>query len=420
MQKSTDSQPIQIVNVGILDLRKATKESLPAGSKLVNVGIIVHDQDPRDLLAGVSMVNTGPIRKAPPAGEWGMSMGPVVVTRGMLEEYEVPLNLCAMGPIEIDPDVEMQTLERKMGILHTMGPVICPEHLLPAVQSKVIGAMRPISSYRCPPSVQFVRGKVVIDQDYLIKLADSTEFAVLGHLQVSEVLDNDLIQKKLTKLYVTGGLTCHVENLDAIQSVLADRTTEIKTIPAGHALVIEPLTLDNVTLTSLPSPKLYCTRQVQITPDADPAILSIALETLICEELVICPASLKPVIRSKGDWFKTRLVVYEGTLWHVDDELYLGEHHFDFLEDKATLLVEGELFIDQAVSPQTLSAALHKVHNLGVIWCTPEQIVALRPLLGLKNGDLLDSTVIKKQAPEMQEALDFGSAKYFNIPYVTL
>lgn len=414
---NAEPKPVQVVNVGALDLRKANKASLPPGSKLVNVGIIICDTDPADLLAGVSMVNTGKVLKSPPAGEWETAVGPVVITRGMLEGRTAPLNLCAMGPIDIDPDVKIEDVEQ-IGVLTALGPISCPEHLMSAVHPKIVGAMAPVSSYRCPPTAQYVRGKVVLDDNYLAGLADGVEFAVLGKLHVPEVVDDDLIQKKLGQLYVTGGITCHAENLAAIQSVLADKAKSIKVIPAGFALVTKPLTLDDITLASLPSSKLYCTRRVTISPDIDASLLA-KLETLVCEDLVLCPASLKEAVRDKGDWFKTRLVLYEGTLWLVDGEQDLAQHHFEFLEGKATLFVDGELHIDQAVLPQTLSESLAKVHNLGVIWCTPEQMGALRSLLGLHDGDLLDATATKEETPQVEEEPS-GGAKYVNAPYVVL
>jgi hypothetical protein len=416
---NAEPKPVRVVNVGALDLRKATKQSLPPGSKLVNVGMIIYDDDPGDLLAGVSMVNTGPVVKSPPEGQWETAVGPVVITRGMLEGRAEPLNLCAMGPLDIDPDVTVEEIGNHLGVLSAMGPVNCPEHLMSAVHPKIVNAMAPVSSYRCPPTAQYVRGKIVLDDNYLAGLADGTEFAVLGELQVPEVLDDDLIQKKLGQLYVTGRITCHAENLAAIQAVLADKTKSIKAIPAGFALVTKPLTLDDTTLASLPSSKLYCTRRVNIDPDVDASLLGEKLETLICEDLVLCAASLKQAVRDKGDWFKTKLVLYEGALWAVGGEQDLSEHHFEFLEGKATLVVDGELHIDQAVSPQTLSESLAKVHNLGVIWCTPEQMGALRPLLGLHDGDLLDATAVKEEAPQPEQEPDFA-AKYVNAPYVVL
>ena len=104
----------------------------------------------------------------------------------------------------------------------------------------------------------------------------------------------------------------------------------------------------------------------------------------------------------------------------MEGEQDLAEHHFEFLEGKATLLVGGELHIDQAIAPQTLSESLAKVHNLGVIWCTPEQMAALRPLLGLHDGDLLDATAVKEETPQVEEEEPDYGAKYVNAPYVVL
>lgn len=421
MTENTASKPVKVVNVGVLDLRNATRETLPPGSQFVNVGMIVYDGDPAELLAGVRVVNTGPIHKSLPPGEFETIMGPVVITCGFLEGRDSPINLFAMGPIDVDPDIPVQDVEEKLGLLSAMGPISCPEHLLAAIQPKVAGAMGPVSSYRCPPSAQFVRGKVVLDRDYLGGLADGTEFAVLGNLVVPAVLDNDLIRTKLTSLYVTGRITCHAENLAAIQACLADRSKRVKTIPAGYALVTAPLTLDEAALASLPGSRLYCTRRVEVSPGTSPAVLEERLETLVCEDLVLCPASLKEAIRGKGDWFKSRLVIYEGTLWQVDGEQDLAAHHFEFLEGKATLLVEGELRIDQAIAPQTLTDSLAKVHNLGTIWCTPEQMDVLRPLLGLHDGELLDATMVEETVePETEEAPGTKAISFVNSPYVAL
>jgi len=44
---------------------------------------------------------------------------------------------------------------------------------------------------------------------------------------------------------------------------------------------------------------------------------------------------------------------------------------------------------------------------------------ALRPLLGLQDGDLLDATAVKEEAPQDEEEPS-GGAKYVNAPYVAL
>ena len=98
----------------------------------------------------------------------------------------------------------------------------------------------------------------------------------------------------------------------------------------------------------------------------------------------------------KSNWFETRAIFYDGELWVVDDERELPAYSFEMLEGKATLVVFGELRVDPAITPQTLSDRLDKVHNLGVIWCTPEQTEPIQARLGLRDGELEDSTVTEE------------------------
>jgi len=58
-----------------------------------------------------------------------------------------------------------------------------------------------------------------------------------------------------------------------------------------------------------------------------------------------------------------------------------------------------------------LAARLAKVHNQGVIHCTPEQMGVIQARLGVHDGILQDST--QKEEPETQDEQDFiGNANY--------
>jgi hypothetical protein len=392
METQSTERRIAIMNVSVLDLRRASAESLAQVSHLTNVGKVLCTGDPSKLLAGRVMLNVGKVVSVPLDATFTKISGPMTVARDFFKGRDKPTGLIVSGPLDFDPDVPAEEIEKGLGPLIVSGPLTCPEHLRNAIQPNICSVSGPVRSYHCPPSVPFVRGTVALDEDYLDALEDSSEFAVLGRLRLPDVISNDLLTKKLRKLYVTGSIECHAENLQALQGCLVDKSKRIKVIPTGYTLVEGPLVLDEAALESLPGPKLYCTGRVEVSPDTAPATLDQNLKGLIGEDMVFCPAALKEAMASKGDWFATRLVVYEGVLWIVDDERQLAPHHFELLEGKATLVVFGELQIDQAVAPQTLSDRLDKVHNLGAIWCTPEQMEVLRTLIGLRDGELLDAT----------------------------
>ena len=66
------------------------------------------------------------------------------------------------------------------------------------------------------------------------------------------------------------------------------------------------------------------------------------------------------------------------------------------------------LTIGADIDPRVLADRLSKVHNLGEIRCTPDQMGAVQARLGINEGELVDST--------QAEAADAGS----NIGYLTL
>ena len=79
---------------------------------------------------------------------------------------------------------------------------------------------------------------------------------------------------------------------------------------------------------------------------------------------------------------------------------------------KATLVVTGELTIAPDVTAQMLAERLLKVHNMGRIVCAPEQMAVIESRLGLREGQLVDST----QKPEEDETeADAGGIGNVNI-----
>jgi hypothetical protein len=407
---------IAVKNVGVLDLRKSGVEDIARLAKIVNVGLVLCPGDPAETLAGVSMVNTGHVMPVPGDVEFQLEQGKTVFSRAYFEGREGPLDLLVMGSSQVDPDVPEEEIESKLGRLVVVGSLSVPEHLEDAVRRKILSVAGSVHTYRCPASAQFTHGTLTLDEGYLEKLADGSEYAVLGDLRVPRVLPDALLRRKVSALYVTGSITCHQENVATLREVLASEGVSIKTIPAGFTLVEEPLVIDSAALDSLPGDRLYCTKRVQIESDVSPAALDAQLAALIGKELVFCPAALGSVIAKKTDWTVTQVVLYEGVLWIVDDERQLPAYALEALEGVATLAVFGELSLDPTIAPEVIAAHLAKVHNMGQISGTPEQLAAIEPLLGMRDGNLADATATEapaKEPAQEEEEYEFrGNAGY--------
>jgi hypothetical protein len=388
---------ISVKNVGVLDLRKSAAEDIARIAKIVNVGLVLCPGDPAETLAGVSMVNTGHVMQVPGDVQFQLEQGKTQFSRAYFEGREGPLDLLVMGSSQVDPDVPEGEIESKLGRLVVIGSLSVPEHLEEAIRRKILSVAGSVHTYRCPPSAQFTHGNLTLDEGYLEKLADGTEFAVLGDLRLPHALPDALLRRKFGALYVTGSITCHQENAAALREVLASEGVPFKTIPAGFTLVEEPLVIDSAALASLPGDRLYCTKRVQIEPDVSAAALDEHLAALVGKEMVFCPSALGSTI--------------------ADDERQLPTFALEALDGVATLAVFGELSLDPGIAPETIAVRLAKVHNMGQISATPDQIAALEPLLGMHDGDLVDTTRVEeapaKEPEQEEEAFEFrGNAGY--------
>ena len=109
-------------------------------------------------------------------------------------------------------------------------------------------------------------GKVKLDQAFLDSLDDASTLVVVGRLDMPEVLQDDLVRRKIAELRLVGRLRCHEENLAAIRARLQGGSAQpsMKVIPEGFTLYDHPLVLDGRILPALGASRIYCTDRVEV------------------------------------------------------------------------------------------------------------------------------------------------------------
>jgi hypothetical protein len=229
-------------------------------------------------------------------------------------------------------------------------------------------------------------GSLTMDETFLKGLEDGSELVILGSLRLPEVLPGELIEKKIARLNVNGGIRVHQANAELIQARLSNGAGKMTVIPEGYTLVSKPLVLDDTVLAALPSPNLFCLELVQVDPSTSPELLDERLEQIVVKDALLCPVAMKGIMSRKCNILQTRAIFYEGALWLVDGSEQIAASRFEYLDGKATLVVTGALTLDEALEPGVLASRLAKVHNMGAIRCTPEQKGALQARLGLNEG----------------------------------
>ncbi len=376
----------KIGNVNLLVLHNPTESSVAAFQNIGNVNVLVYNREKADLMQRLHIGNVNLVVEVEPQTRVEQVMGQMTLSRDQFKGTGAPLCLVVMGQVIVDRDVPAEDIDQRLQKLVVMGQLIYPEPLTGVIEPKA-RVMGQTAAY--PPHAQVKTGDLTLDATYLGSLVDSTDLAVIGSVRIPRVLPNDLLQRKLGKLYVWGSILVHEENAQALNEKLVRKTEEMTVIPAGYMLVDRPLDLNGSLLEFLPERRLFCSERVTIGADVDAALLDQYVDAIQSEELILCPLALKGVLARKCDMFATRAVFYEGELMLVDDARHLYADRLNQVAGKLTLVVTGELVIDPGVSPQALNEKVLKVHNLGHITCSPDQITVIEAHLGLHEGKVV-------------------------------
>ena len=373
-----------IGNVNVLDLRRATAESVADIVRIGNVNILLYSRATAPLIHKLNLGNINVSAEVPEEAQ--VATGQVIISREYFQERKQPVFLAVTGQVLVKPDVAPEDVEKGLQGLVVVGQIVCPEPVLGMIQAKTKQLVGQSKAY--PPGGRLITGSLVMDEAFLKGLDEASDLVILGSLRMPRAVSNDLLAQKLGKLHVTGGIRVHEENADAIQTHLSNGARKMTVIPAGYALVENPLVLDDAVLEALPASKLFCLERVEVEAATSPDVLDERLAEIVVQDLLLCPAGLRGVMSRKCNILETQTIFYDGELWLVDGADELSASRFEYLTGKATLVVTGVLTIDPELEPRVLADRLAKVHNQGVISCTREQRGAIQARLGLSEGVL--------------------------------
>ncbi len=395
-----------IGNVNILDLRSATEASIAEIHEIGNVNVAITTKNTAYLFQRLKIGNVNTIVEIPDKVNFYQSFGRIVMGKEFFDQLEVPTYVLGFGQTIILPDVTTEEITDKLAGLSVFGQLIASAPIKGLLQARGAKVFGETESYI--PLASFHLGSLTLDVADLELMQDSSELTVIGSLEVPKALPGGLFAQKITKLSVTGKILCHAENQAEVMASLVEKVKKIQIIPAGYWLVNQPLLLDNYLLESLPAKKLFCNELVRLEKEVTLESLKAGLESVIGKGLVLCPAGLRGVFSQICNPLENKVIFYDGDIWLISDALHLTASQLAAFSEKLTLLVEGSVEIDPDVPASLLEEKLARVHNLGSIRCTPDQMRVIRSRMGMNEGALNDSS-LPNQETESEDANHTGN-----------
>lgn len=379
-----------IGNVNVLDIRKATLDSVAGIRQIGNVNVLLFSAGSSHLVTRLNIGNINASVEVPDEAKTHTSVGRQVLNKDFLAQVNEPFFLLSIGQVLIEPDILPVEIEEKISGMAVVGQLVCPEPVLGVVQSKTKQVIGETVAY--PIMAKFVSSSMTLNPASLLSLADGTEMAVVGSLTIPETVDNEILLQKISGLYVSGNITLHEENLAALQPRLVKSDQKITLIPKGYTLVEKDLLLDPYLLDVLPSRNLYSTGNVVIDAKVTASQLDEAINSIITLKKIYCPAGLRSILKNKSNLLQTDVLFYDGVLWRVENETTITQQQFNEIEDKVSIIVEGVLTFDDQISVETLKSKLARIDVMGIVRCTPDQIGVVETKPGVREGLIQDST----------------------------
>jgi hypothetical protein len=376
---------ITVKNVNILDLRKTPKATFDKIRLIKNVNMLLVSPETASYLLGIPSKNINVVAEMPADAEMVTCMSELTINANYLSNSASRKLLVIMGRVIVEPDVTPSLIDAKIAGIALMGKLICPESLVGPLHAKASMLMGKTVSY--PQGAVLVARSLTLDDGFLQSLNDGAHVVVSGSLRVLDDVSSALIERKIKTLQAYGSILCRQEHALAIKSRLAN-TGRMTVIPTRHRLVDGNLALDEQTVQVLEHEQLFCMGDILIGGHVDSKALDRAIAKIKSLGVILCPATLKDVLKTKCDMLDNQVILVEGTLWYVDEDRQLLPDQFEYIDGPITMVIRGELTIAADVTAQAILDRVAKIHNMGEISCQLEHISAIEARLGIREGDV--------------------------------
>ena len=247
-------------NIGVLNLTKATVETLKGIQKLENIGLLITAKEQTNNLTHIAMENIGDQVVIEGSKDLGIVMrnGEMDIKESFIKDSEKELFFILNGRLIVE-DMEYELLKNINGIVLN-GQMIAPEKIYGALshRTKINGE---VLTY--PEGFVYLKEDFNLQEENLFGLEHHSRIA-LGSLEVLKEIDRDLVEEKIEKLFIMKELITTKNILRWIAPRIENYGKVAKTIvPEGYDYY-EELTINEENLSTFADGKIFVKNKLKV------------------------------------------------------------------------------------------------------------------------------------------------------------
>lgn len=350
-------------NIGLLDLRKATEETLKEIGKIESIGMLVYSEKQMAAISHIKQVNVGLAMPLPEGVEFVVQNGKYDLTRTILQSLPSQVVVMVNGKVTVDPIGDTALLD-KIYRMTVNGKLVIQEGDYAALAPRIqINGVSMVYS----ADETFVEGTFELNDVNLYGLAEGSQLFV-DTISALEAFDEGLFDETIKSIRVSRYLVASQHVIRKLARKISNYLEiEKYIVPDGFAYY-ESLKLDDMQLEQLKSDQLFIRSSLDILCSAD--ALKQKVKQIIAREVSVSQAVYSEI---KGILEQVSQVkILDPSAVKNMSHLVLSDYYF---KDIASLKMTnyGKLEIDASVSVELLDEKLARLDNYGVVTC-PEHL----------------------------------------------
>lgn len=375
----------KIKNIGVLDLRSATEKSVEAVERIDNVGSIICSPETSHLIPKISIGNIGSTTVI--SDEYEMITGKIEITGESLGKLSKPLFLYITGSVVIKDDVRFEDAEKNIGGLIVIGKIVCPEKLVPAIQSRVVNHTGKLLSY--PAGAKFINGQCTLNDAFLSSLEPSSFLFISGKLKATGKIDGALFKERVARIELAGKSVIAEENYELLSLKLTD-ASKCEVIPRDFIHIEDDIEIDSVSIKKFTRSKIYTGNSIMFRDDVTTQMLESHISAIKTTGIIICKQELRELVVALCEGYSPKVIHYSGRLVIIDQEYELDPAELEFSDCKVAFLVRGELRVADDLAPELILDKIESIDNFGTIEAGRRQIGAIKNRLRTNEGEIVN------------------------------
>ncbi|WP_113673890.1 hypothetical protein [Vallitalea guaymasensis] len=344
----------KVVNICLLDARKATEQSLSNITELENIGSLIYSDTTASLISSIKKINIGSMVKIDEneSIDYMTENGKAVIDEALLEEVDNKLFVLVNGVCEIK-EMPKELFKEKIHSMTVNGLVICPESLksVVSIKSKINGLTIVLKE-----GYRFIDDTVLLNETFIVKQVNAK--LTIEKLVAIDKIDEDSFNESIEHIQILDELVITKGNLKILRKTIDNlEEVELTIVPDNSVFKEGTVEINSATIKFYDGESLVVDGKLVIK-DVAPEELRKHI-TSIYSDQVFCDEELSQTVKELCNNSNVRIMNNNDI--HNNGKLIIDKNYLLGLEGKVAIDNNGKLVIDESV---TLEVAKDKIKNI--------------------------------------------------------